>query len=128
MAAHAPFIYRCRKKVRVITRVRVVTITAPTDDYGMEILLCVISPVMTSIAEIGRITNQKSAENGTVGVMAGGALAFGNRRMDVGVLKFGFLVAAVTEIGHIANEFHTAFLYRMLLVLCSDMAGAATYS
>ena len=128
MAAHAPFIYRCRKKVRVITRVRVVTITTSSDGYGMEIFLCVISPVMTPVAEVGRIANQKSAESRTVGVMAGGALAFGNRRMDVGILKFGFLVTAVAEIGHIPDKFHAAFLLRMRLVLRCDMAGAATYS
>jgi len=60
--------------------------------------------------------------------MAGGAFAFGDRRMDVRILKLGFLVATVTEIWHIPDEFYAAFLFRMLLVFRSDMAGAATDS
>jgi hypothetical protein len=47
--------------------------------------------------------------------------------MDIRILKFGFLMAAVTEVGYISYEFHTAFLLRMLLILYRGMARVTTY-
>jgi hypothetical protein len=105
----------------------VMTVTASSDNYRMEVLSCKIGPVVARIAEFGGVTQEKSAKSRSVGIMATGAFAFCNGRMDIRILKFGFLMAAVTEVGYISYEFHTAFLLRMLLILHHGVARVTTY-
>ena len=62
-----------------------------------------------------------------MGVMAVGAFAFGNRRVDYGGLKRGFLMALEAERRNILHKSYAVFFERMFFVGYRNMAGATTY-
>jgi hypothetical protein len=104
------------------------TVTSSSDDYGMEIFLRVVRLIVASVAEFGRVTQEKCAKSRCVGIVAAGAFPFCNGRMDVGFLESRFLMTAVTELGYLPFEFYAAFLLRMCFVRSDNMAGSAAYA
>lgn len=127
VAAYAPFVNGRRQQVRVITSMGVMTITASSDDHRVDVFLRVISLVVTSVAEFGRVADKKFSENRSVWIVAAGAFAFRNRWMGVRILKIRFLMAAEAEIGDVPNKFYAVFLVRVFLVLYYHMAGITPY-
>ena len=56
----------------------VMTVTASSDNYRVEVLSCKIGLVVAPIAKLGGVAEEKSAESRSVGIMATGAFTFCN--------------------------------------------------
>ena len=128
VASDASLVDRCCEKRGIVARVWAVTVTSSSDDYGMEIFLREVRPIVTAVAEFGRVTHEQGAESRCVGTVTGGAFPLRNGPMDVGLLESRFLMTAITEFGHFPYEFHAAFLQRMCFVRSGNVAGSAAYA